>query len=62
MVTSREPNRSWLDERNKRWPKPKLVDEGVRWETINSAAKHISMSIEEIIKSIISVQLDMEGK
>jgi hypothetical protein len=24
MVTSREPNRSWLDEMNTIWPKPKL--------------------------------------
>jgi hypothetical protein len=27
MVTSREPNRSWPNEMNKIWPKPKLVDE-----------------------------------
>jgi hypothetical protein len=37
MVTGREPNRSWPDERNTRLPKPKMVDEGVRWETIISA-------------------------
>jgi hypothetical protein len=30
MVTGRDPNRSWPDERNTRLPKPKMVDEGVR--------------------------------
>jgi hypothetical protein len=28
MVTSREPNRSWPDETDKTWSKPKLVGEG----------------------------------
>jgi hypothetical protein len=28
MITSREPNKSWPDERNARLPKPKLVDGG----------------------------------
>jgi hypothetical protein len=37
MVTGRKPNRSWPDERNTRLPKPKMVDEGVRWKTIISA-------------------------
>jgi hypothetical protein len=37
MITSRKPNRSWPFEMNKIWPKPKWVNEGVRWETVISA-------------------------
>jgi hypothetical protein len=28
IITSREPNRSWPDKRNKAWSSPKLVNEG----------------------------------
>jgi hypothetical protein len=54
IIASRESNRSWS--------KPKLDDEGSTMGDCYFSPKHSSMAIAKIIKSTISVWLDIEGK